>query len=131
MQVQHTSFRLGLPDLHVSRVAESTDGTLLVWVEGVAAGAECSECGSWTQRVHQRRKQPVGDLPAHGHPVVLVLTRRRWRCGHCDHVFAELLPSASRYQRMTVRLQEALYQVLRERPVTAVAEDCGLGPGRL
>lgn len=131
MQVQHISFRLGLPDLHASHVAESTDGTLLVWVEGTATGAECPRCGTRTQRVHQRRKQPVDDLPAHGHRVVLVLTRRRWRCSHCDHVFAELLPSVDRYQRMTVRLQEALYQGLRKRPVTAVAEDSGLGPGRL
>lgn len=131
MQVQHTSFRLGLPDLHVLHVAESEDGALLVWVQGSATGAVCPRCGNWTHRVHQRRQQPVDDLPAHGHPVVLVLTRRRWRCSHCDHVFAERLPSINRYQRMTVRLQGALYQGLRKRPVKAVAEESGLGPGRL
>lgn len=131
MQVQHTSFRLGLPDLHVLHVAESEDDTLLVWVEGSAKGAGCPKCETWTDHVHQRRQQAVDDLPAHGRQVVLVLTRRRWRCGHCDHVFAEVLPSVPRYQRMTVRLQEALYQGLRKRPVKAVSDDSKIGPGRL
>jgi len=131
MQVQHTSLWLGLPDLQITNVTQATDGTLLVWVQGTATGAECPKCCAWTDRVHQRRRQAVNDLPAHGCAVLLLLTRRRWRCGNCDHVFAEVLPSVGRYQRMTVRYEASLYRSLRRRPTTAVAQDEQLGSGRL
>lgn len=131
MQVQHTSFRLGLPDLHVTHVAEATDGTWLVWVQGMAQGATCPRCSAWTNRIHQRRRQGIDDLPASGRPVFLLLTKRRWRCGHCDHVFGEVFPSVARYQRMTERYQQALYRSVRKRPTTAVAEESGVGSGRV
>lgn len=131
MQVQSTSIGLGLPDLRVTHAARTADGTQVYWVEGVARGARCPRCHTWTERIHQRRRQPVDDLPAHGQSVVLLLTRRRWRCGCCDHVFAEMLPSVPRYQRMTIRYQQALYRGVRQRPTTAVAAEAGLGPGRV
>lgn len=131
MQIQLTSFTLGLPDLHVTHVTEAADGTALFWVNGTAAGAKCPKCQTWTERVHQCRRQPVNDLPAHGRAVLLVLTRRRWRCGSCDHVFPEVLPSVARYQRMTERFRQAVYRSLRGRTATAVADETGLGPGRL
>jgi transposase len=131
MQVQHTSLWLGLPDLQTINVTEAVDGTLLVWVQGTATGAVCPSCGAWADRVHQRRRQAVNDLPAHGHPVLLLLTRRRWRCGNCDHVFGESLPSVGRYQRMTMRYEAALYRGLRRRPTTAVAQEEQLSPSRL
>lgn len=68
MQVQHTSSWLELPDLRVLQVATVSDGTLVVVVEGVATGAGCPKCSSWTNRVHQRRQQWVDDLPYNDRP---------------------------------------------------------------
>lgn len=131
MQVQHTSSWLELPDLRVLQVATVSDGTLVVVVEGVATGARCPKCCSWTNRVHQRRQQWVDDLPYDDRPRRLLLTRRRWRCGCCGYVFAEELTSVARYRRMTARLELALFRRLRTRPTKAVAEEFRLGEGRV
>jgi transposase len=131
MQVQHISLWLELPDLRVIQVATACDGTTVVVVEGVATGAKCPKCSAWTNRVHQRRRQWVDDLPHNDRPRGLLLTRRRWRCGCCDFIFAEELPSVARYRRMTVRLEAALFGRLRQRPTKAVANEFRLGEGRL
>lgn len=55
-------------------------------------GAICPDCGEPSKRVHSRYARSLSDLPAHGRPVRVSLTVRRFRCGNdrCPgRIFAE------------------------------------------
>ena len=73
-------------------------------VEKAEKFAVCPLCGSKSEKIHDRRKQPIKDLAVRGKQVILALVKRRYRCSHCNKVFAETYQSINRYQRMTLRL---------------------------
>jgi len=73
---------LGMPGFVVGARIEA-DGELWLHVETTAEVVGCSGCG--TRAVgHGRRRVKVRDLPMAGRPVVLVWTKRLWRCPDPD-----------------------------------------------
>jgi transposase len=79
--------------------------------------------------VHSRYHRRLDDLPAHGRPVVVVVTVRRFRCSHADcprRTFAERLDpdTAGVLGRRTGRLAGVLYHLgvaLGGRPAQTIA----------
>jgi transposase len=61
------------------------EGEWWLHVQTDSGRAACPECGTWA-RVHARRRVRVRDLPISGRPVVLVWSKRIWRCidGDCE-----------------------------------------------
>lgn len=73
---------LGMPGFVVG-VQELIDGEWWLYVETTAERAACPECGCWAVG-HGRRRVAVRDLPISGRPVVLVWSKRIWRCADAD-----------------------------------------------
>ena len=69
---------LGLEDFVVLAAAE-VDGELHQLIETTATVVGCSTCGT-AASAHDRREVQVRDLPSGGRPVVLVWSKRVWRC---------------------------------------------------
>ena len=74
-------------------------------------GAECPGCGRLSRQVHSQYTRYLSDVPAHGRPVRVCLTVRRFRCPHggCSRkIFAERLDAeiTQPYARRTTRLQQ-------------------------
>ena len=75
---------LGLDGFRL-RAATEDDGELLMLVETTGSVMGCSGCGT-RARSKGRRRTKVRDLPVGGRPVVLVWSKRVWRCpeGACE-----------------------------------------------
>ncbi|HEX3539554.1 MAG TPA: ISL3 family transposase [Acidimicrobiales bacterium] len=63
----------------VAGVQELVDGEWVIYVETDAASTGCPACGVMAQS-HGRRRVAVRDLPVAGRPVVLLWSKRIWRC---------------------------------------------------
>lgn len=79
---------------------------MYVWlstVKATLAGAECPDCGRFSDRVHDRYQRRLKDLPLAEQGVVIRLVVRRFVCGAADcprRVFAEPFSRlAARYAR--------------------------------
>ncbi|MGW6574419.1 transposase family protein [Streptomyces sp. NPDC054945] len=59
-------------------------GTVEVVARGRAAGAACPDCGRFSQRVHDRCRHRLNDLPLAEQGFVSRLTVRRFVCGSAD-----------------------------------------------
>jgi transposase len=102
MQPHDTISFLGLPEFKVIPMIE-TDDCFYIRIEKNSAVETCPSCNCKSSKVHDRRKQPIKDLPIRGTSIVLVLIKRRFRCPCCDKVFGETYETIDRYQRMTKR----------------------------
>ena len=100
---------------------EEGDDQIEVSVEFVTAEATCPRCGAVTNKVHDRRTQRKRDQAEELKPVWLLLEKRRFRCGNCDHVFTEQDPLCGPRRRSTERLREALRDAVTGNPVKHVA----------
>lgn len=73
-----------------------------------ATFATCPSCGQPSTHLHSRYRRRLADFPWQGHPVVLEIRARRFRCATLDcarRVFAERLPTIVGVKaRRTVRL---------------------------
>lgn len=93
------------PDMHV-RAAELTDRGWALSVETRGREAACPDCGVIAARAKDRDRVLLHDLPAHGVPVRLVWSKRRWRCQEpaCARTsFTEPHPVAAPRARLTTR----------------------------
>ncbi|WP_345516668.1 transposase family protein [Streptomyces yanii] len=86
-----------------------------VVARGRAAGAECPDCGLFSDRVHDRYQHGLKDLPLADQGFAIRLVVRRFICGarHCPRrMFAEPFSwLAAPYSRFTTRLNCALERV--------------------
>lgn len=80
------------------------DDSIYLRIEKNSTAETCPHCGTQSNKVHDRRKQPLKDLPLRNKPLILVLIKRRFRCLRCHKVFLESYQTIDRYQRMTKRL---------------------------
>lgn len=117
MQSYHSISFLGLPEFIITPMTE-TEETIFFRAEKASRIEICPHCATPSDKIHDRRKQPIRDLPIRGKSVILVLIKRRFRCICCSRVFAETYSSIERYQRMTSRLMEsitrkAIYQTFK------------------
>ncbi|MFJ4871426.1 ISL3 family transposase [Streptomyces sp. NPDC088757] len=127
----------GIDEVEVEAVTV-TLGTVEVVARGRAAGAACPDCGRFADRVHDRYRRRLKDLPIAEQGLVIRLTVRRSVCGSADcprRTFAEPFSRlAAPYARFTMRLNRALERVglaLAERGGARLAAQLGFGAGRM
>jgi len=92
-----------------------------------ASQAACPICGALTNKIHDRRRQMVRDLPIQDKPATLLLLKRRFRCRACDRVFPETYENLRPYSRRTKRFEELLFRQSRN-PFKWVAEENRISP---
>jgi transposase len=77
-----------------------------------ASGANCPNCGAWSDGFHSSRERHLGDLPIAGREAIVDLRVRRFRCCQpaCPRkTFFEQAPVlAGRYAHRTLRLRGVL-----------------------
>ena len=120
---------LGL-DGFVLTTALEVDGELHQLVETTAERVGCSSCGV-VATAHARRVVKVRDLPGGGRPVVLVWSKRVWRCedGDCEvRTWTEVTSAVAPRAVLTERARrEACRRVGEDgHSVAAVARDLGV-----
>ncbi|MET7542597.1 ISL3 family transposase [Streptomyces sp. NPDC005507] len=113
-------------------------GTVEVVAKGRAAGAACPDSGRFSDRVHDRYRRTLKDVPLAGRGFVIRLTVRRFICGVADcprRTFAEPFSRlAAPHARFTTRLNHALERVglaLAGRAGARLAAQLGFGAGRM
>ena len=121
---------LGL-DGFVLVAAAVVGGELHQLIETTAAVVGCSTCGA-AARPHDRREVRVRDLPSGGRPVVLVWSKRVWRCWDRDcprGTWTETNPAIRSRASLSERARrEACRRVGRDgHSVAQVARDLGVG----
>jgi transposase len=89
--------------------------------------ALCPCCNSATRSIHQRHWQKKGDIPLQGRTLILVLQKRRFRCGQCGKVFTEPDEICGWRRRTTERFREELYDQACHQTVKRVAQYYGVG----
>ena len=94
---------LGLQDVIVTKVENLNNKTVL-YAELERKTHNCICCGTATDTIHDYRIQKIKDISAFGHPVTIILRKRRYRCPHCGKRFAEKNTFLPKYHRMTNRL---------------------------
>lgn len=88
--------------------------------------APCPRCGVTTSSIHERRLQQKQDLNANGKRVVLLLSRRRFRCQECGKVFTEPDDICGWRRRTTRRLRHRLREQARTQTLKQVARREGV-----
>jgi transposase len=118
-----------LDDLLPEAPADTEPGT---------AGAACPDCGRFSERVHDRYRRRLRDLPLADQGFVIRLRLRRFICGSADcprRTFAESFsPLTVPHARSTTRLNRALERVglaLAGRAGARLAARLGFGAGRM
>ncbi|MFD9684750.1 transposase family protein [Kitasatospora sp. NPDC059088] len=118
----------GIDDLDVEAVT-ALFGTVEVVARGRGAGvpgcrgagAECPDCGRFSDPVHDRYRRRLKDLPLAEQGFVIRLVVRRFICGAADcprRTFAERFSRlAAPYARFTTRLNHALEREGSRSPV--------------
>ncbi len=119
---------LELADLRILKQEVQADGTLRVEVIGTNERAKCLHWGAVCVKQHDVRKRCKRDVPLRGHPVELVLHKRRFWCFHCQKAFTESDSACGRRRRTTVRLREAVGKQASTRPLAHVAAEYQVGP---
>ncbi|MFD9411252.1 ISL3 family transposase [Streptomyces sp. NPDC059989] len=127
----------GIDDVDVEAVTAAF-GTVEVVARGRATGAECPDCGRFSDRVHDRYQRKLKDLPLAEQGFVIRLTVRRFICRAADcprRTFAEpFFWLAAPYARFTTRLNHALERVglaLAGRAGARLTAQLSFGTGRM
>lgn len=103
LSLNYTENFLGLEDVE-SEILSSNDFETNIYLKTTLKTQVCPNCRHDTTRVHDYQKQIVKDLDSFGKPTILHLTKRRYYCKNCNHVFMEKISFLPRYQRNTKRL---------------------------
>lgn len=117
-----------LAGLRILNQIVQPDGSIRVEVIATTDRAGCPHCQCVCVKQHDVRQRCKRDVPLGGHPVELVLHKRRFWCFRCHKAFTESDSVCGRGKRTTVRLREAIGQQAISRPIAHVAQEYGVGP---
>ena len=118
----YTEKVLGMQEVIIKKV-ENHEKEMQVEIEMERKPHRCPECGEYTNKIHDYRKQKVKDLPAYGKNVTLILRKRRYVCP-CGKRFMETNDFVARYQRMTRRkIEQTIASLCKCHSYTSVAEE--------
>jgi transposase len=120
--------RLHLRRIRVLAVVVDLVERLVVEVSDTRRVARCGLCGFMTNKVHDRRRMKVHDLPAQGRPTTLLWIRRRFACGNCGERFLEEHPEIvlGRRTHVTRRLARQLVKDVQAMSIREVSRRSGL-----
>lgn len=122
----YTEKLIGLQDIFVKNITQDKEFTT-IHIEMRKKPHKCPCCGTYTEYVHDYRKQTIRDIPAFGKYVYLVLNKRRYVCNNCNKRFYEDITWLPRYYRITNRLIEYIIDRLSDvRSFTSVAREVDL-----
>lgn len=122
---------LRLPDLQVSHVQLLENGYFVDAIAELPPPTPCiCGCPKWVSKGlrHARtnkRGQELVDAPVHGHPVMIYVLRRRFRCAECEQSRSSYLPSKHVKNEYTNRLVDYLAK-RRHVPHAELAHEVGI-----
>lgn len=128
MHEDHIKVRLGLPEVKIVRQEEGRGGELRVVVMRTTEREICPHCGHGTNKRHDARERVKRDEPLGDRRVVVVVVRRRFRCGGCRRAFTEPDAVAGKRRRLTCRLRERMGQECRHQTTKRIAEVHDVSP---
>ena len=74
---------LDLDELHIVSQHWLANGTIRVEVMATTTQAACPHCQHICVKIHDMRPRKKRDMALRGHPVELIVLKRRFRCLHC------------------------------------------------
>lgn len=123
MHNHHIIKLLDLPDLIIIDFIQQEDKYIFV-VNAKDESAICPECGTRTDKVHDRRWQNIKDQPIRDKKVILRLDKKRYRCPNCSkRGFSQEYTSIDHYSRKTKRFDKYLASQAISRDYTRVARE--------
>lgn len=126
MHNHHIIKLLDLPDLTIIDFIPQEDKYIFI-VEAKKESSICPECGTHTDKVHDRRWQIIKDQPIRDKKVVLRLDKKRYRCPNCSkRGFSQDYSSIDSYARKTKRFDKYLADQAKSRDYSRVARENGL-----
>ena len=117
-----------IPDALLVEGHEIQPDRLIVHARARSADGRCPLCGTRSRSVHSRYRRTLHDVPCYGHPVVIRVAMRRFRCRvvTCPRsIFAARMPDvAEAYGRRTCRMDVVAHHLglaLGGRPAARMA----------
>ena len=101
---------------------------LVVGMECIPTPRVCPYCKSPKLTKWGGRQQNICDIPRHGHPVILQIQTKRFRCRKetCTKTFMQELPSIAESRAMTKRLLRWIGEQGLNRTFVAIANEIGV-----
>jgi len=123
MQSYNITKLLDLPDLIATDLL-ILDGVYIFIAEAKKKEWKCPNCGSITDKVHDRRWQNIKDVPIREKQVIIRLEKKRYRCDKCDNnPFNEEYESINKYSRKTKRLDLYIVNSAQKRDYKSIAKE--------
>ncbi len=120
---------LGLPSLSFAGIESEPDAPFtLIRVNASRPPVECRHCHENAFVGHGTTEQELADVPMHGKPAKLVLTRRRYLCVKCGKTFHESLDDIHDDRLATKRLVEFVEKNALRLTFEEVARQTGIDP---
>lgn len=94
---------LALPDLAIVTVAPAGSEGFTLYCKKTTDWEACPKCAQPSWSVKEHRPVKVKDAPIRGKAVLLVISKRRFRCYHCNKAFMEPVSGISKGKRTTER----------------------------
>ena len=117
----HLDTLLGLPNITVFSYSSELDFIVLK-LQLISDGINCSNCNYYTDTVHQVRPILVRDLSIFGQLVYLKVPGRQFYCPNCKKSPTEPFSWLNKKQRQTTRYQEYIYNRVKELTVKQVSD---------
>lgn len=117
---------LRLPSIRVTTVEEPAEGSYQVSAVVDGVPASCEACARRPVYAHGSYEQRVVDVPHHGRPTIIILSRRRYRCQACGKTFSDQVPDLDPKRLATRRLVTYIRQHCLRRTFADMAREVGL-----
>lgn len=92
--------------------------------------AKCPTCDKSTKKVHEKKERKIKHGILNYRQIILKLSYRRFKCGHCKKVFTETFPGINR-KRSTLNMMMQIMDWLRRNSFNFIAEQFGVSPSTI
>ncbi len=113
--------------MHIVHQEWLANGTIRMEVIAITPQAACPHCQKRCVKIHDTRPRKKRDLSLRGHPVELIVLKRRFQCLHCRKSFTEPDTVCGWRRKTTARWREAIGRLACTQPVEHVAQASGVG----
>lgn len=120
----------GILNLHGWRETAITETKRTYRVEAEYEGlVNCPKCGSDDHPKFGIRNPEFQDLNVHAKRVTILVTRQRYRCAECSHVYVTPVPHMHEKHKMTERLVEYIREQSMRRNFSEIGREIGVDEG--